>query len=158
MLITCQPKWSTKKSLSGELIVDGNPFGYFLTLPLGDGLPGSAIPPGTYSVTIGPSPKFIALAEKDAWHKIYMNQIPHLVGIPNRSNILVHVGNSVEQTDGCLLVGNTHSDDFIGASRACFAKLQPLIVAACLNPTEGCEITMLAMASNHDQVQEAIAG
>jgi len=160
MLLTCQPKWSTRKSLSGDLLVNSQYFCFFLTLPLGDGLPGSAIPPGRYSVTIAPSPKFQAIAEHDAWFKIYANQIPHLLGIPNRSNILIHPGNYPDNTEGCILVGNEHNIDFLGNSRTAFSRLQPMIVAATLNPLEGCELEMLSyeVNSNRDAVQAAVGG
>ena len=167
MLIQLDPKFSTKKSLSGELSVNGQQFCYFLTLPLGDGLPGSAIPSGKYPVTLGPSAKFQAIANKDAWYKQYMNVIPHIDNIPNRSTILVHTGNTPEQTEGCILVGNQHdglNPDFIGASKAAFARLWPLIDAA-IKSGEGCDLEMLpykdptiVTASNHDVVQEATSG
>ncbi len=158
MKITLNPKWSTPISLSGELLVDGNFECYWLTLPKGDGLPGSAIPPGLYSVIVAPSPKFQTIAEKDPWFKPYADSIPHIMGVPNRSNILIHVGNTPEQTEGCILVGLSHGRDFLGGSRAAFAELQPKIVAACMNPLEGCQLEMLELASNHDAVQEASAG
>jgi len=164
MKITLQPTTSTKSSLSGQLLVDGTSFGYFLTLPLGDGLPGSAIPVGKYPVTLGPSAKFQAIANKDAWCKQYMNVIPHIDNIPNRSTILIHTGNSPEQTEGCILVGSTLTTDWISNSKAAFAKLWPLIDAA-IKAGEGCELEMLAYhdpktitASNFEDVQSAANG
>ena len=159
MRIQLYPKWFTKNSMSGELSVDGIYECFFLTLPAGDGLPGSAIPPGLYSVTIAPSPKFETIAERDAWFKIYAPQIPHIMGIPNRSNILIHPGNVPENTEGCILVGNERNTDWLGQSRAAFAQLQPKIVAACRGPLEGCELQMMNPVSNNaDVIRAAVTG
>ena len=156
--IVLRPENATSRSLSGSLFVDGSFECYFLTLPKGDGLPGSAIPPGLYSVRIAPSPKFEAIAEHDAWFKLYADHIPHLMGIPNRSNILIHPGNYPDQTNGCILVGNSKGIDYLANSRAAFASLQPKIVAACSSALEGCELEMQEMASNHDTVMNASLG
>lgn len=155
MLITLKPIWSTPESLSGELLVDSERFCYFLTLPAKDGLPGSAIPPGTYNVTLSPSPKFQKIAQTSDWFKPYADSIPHINDIPNRSNILVHVGNDAEDTDGCILVGETHTEDSISGSRAAFARLHPLIAAA-----ESCTLEMLPydLPSNFFSVQQAANG
>src|SRR5215475_9581450 len=141
MRIDLQPTEGTPKSLTGDLLVNGEKFCFFLTLPLGNGLPGSAIPVGIYSVTISPSPKFLRVSGDD-WVARYANAIPHINGIPARSNILIHWGNDAHDTDGCILVGETLGTDFIGQSRKAFERLQPLIVAATANPLEGCELQM----------------
>ena len=44
-----------------------------------------------------------------------------------------------DDTEGCLLVGSTHSEDFVGNSRATFAKLFELIESAY---DKGDEITL----------------
>jgi len=135
--------------------VDDERFCYWLTLPAGNGLPGSAIPPGTYPVSVAPSPKFQKIAQTVDWWEQYANVIPHIDDIPNRSTILIHTGNSAKDTDGCILVGESHSDDFIGGSKAAFARLQPLIATA---PT--CELEMLPydLPSNFMSVQQATNG
>lgn len=92
----------------GELSIDGEKFCWTLELPLGDGGPGSAIPYGTYKVEVYPSPKFGRL-------------MPLLMDIPGRSNIEMHWGNTPENTDGCILLGNTMpGQNFIGNSRQTF--------------------------------------
>lgn len=156
MRILLQPRWNTAHSLSGTLSLDGAFQCFFLTLPKKDGLPGSAIPPGLYSVRISPSPKFLAV--QTPWVQQFAHQIPHILGIPNRSNILIHWGNTVVDTDGCILVGQSHREDFIGASRPAFEMLHARILLACANPQEGCDLQMMDVASNHDNVQSAVAG
>jgi hypothetical protein len=128
--ITLSPTNSNATALSGILTTDVGFECYFLTLPKGDGKPGSAIPPGTYPVTLAPSPKFIALATKQPWFLPYMNTIPHVNDIPGRSNILIHVGNTVEDTDGCILVGLALVGNMLANSRKAFATLHDLIAKA----------------------------
>jgi hypothetical protein len=99
-----------------------------LELPLGDGLPGSAIPPGTYPVVLAPSAKFEMV--QDSWVQGYATSIPHIINIPNRTNILIHWGNYVQDTDGCVLVGMIAEPDFIGRSRDAFAALHAKLAAA----------------------------
>jgi hypothetical protein len=130
----------------GRLAVDGVQFGYTLELPVRDGLPGSAIPDGTYDIHIVDSPHF-------------GRPMPLIVGIPNRSEIEIHWGNDVKDTRGCILVGD--SRDFssmqIYNTRATFAKLFPLIEAAVASP-DGCQITIETVQNNSEDVQAATAG
>ena len=142
MKIALVPTNSNAVALSGDLITDKEFRCYFLTLPRGDGLPGSAIPMGTYNVILAPSPKFQHLAETVDWFKPYADSIPHIEDIPGRSNILIHVGNTVKDTDGCILVGTTLQDNNLGGSRTAFASLMPLISEA-MDTGEGCTIEML---------------
>ena len=140
----------------GELYVDGSFECYTLELPVKDGLPGSAIPPGKYIIKMLPSPKFEL--STDPWVMKYAGAIPHVLGIPNRSNILIHWGNDAQDTEGCILVGATQGQDFIGNSRAAFTELWEQIE----NADPG-EIIILQVdggipqrVTNHDQVQQAI--
>jgi hypothetical protein len=53
----------------------------------------------------------------------FEQDMPLIVGIPNRSEIRIHWGNLPQQTDGCLLVGLASGPDFIGQSRLAFAAV-----------------------------------
>ena len=141
MRLVLQRKELTLISTIGEITINGVHECYTLELPVVDGLPGSAIPPGLYSITIAPSPKF--MKSTDPWVDLMADEIPHIMGIPGRSNILIHWGNRDIDTDGCILVGQTYGENFIGASRAAFGALQPKILIACSNSLEGCEIEVL---------------
>lgn len=62
------------------------------------------IPAGTYP---------IRLLKKGSHHERYSNRFPdihrgmlHLQDVPNFTGILIHVGNTEKDTDGCLLVGS----------------------------------------------------
>jgi hypothetical protein len=115
-------------STEGELSVDGLFAAYTLELPVKDGLPGSAIPPGTYPIVLAPSPKFLQV--RDSWVQRYASAIPHIINIPNRTNILIHWGNDAADTEGCVLVGLTREQDFIGRSRDAFAALHAKLLLA----------------------------
>jgi hypothetical protein len=111
----------TDVSTQGQLLIDGNPFCYTLELPVKDGLPGSAIPEGTYPVVLAPSPKF--MRSNDPWVLKFAQLIPHLYQIPDRTDILIHFGNTADDTEGCILVGTAAETNFIRNSREAFEKL-----------------------------------
>ena len=66
----------------------------------------TAIPCGTYKITMDVvSPKF-----KDrSWAKPYDGKLPRLIDVPNYEGVLIHVGNTAEDTSGCLLVGQNRA-------------------------------------------------
>jgi hypothetical protein len=70
----------------------------------------TAIPKGTYKVIINISNRF-------------KKTMPLLVDVPNFEGIRIHSGNTNHDTEGCILVGKTRGDDYIGGSRVAFAKL-----------------------------------
>lgn len=106
-------------STVGRLLVDGT----FECFTLEDGIRTNkvhgrtAIPPGSYRVTVTPSPRF----KKD---------LPRLHDVPNFQGVLIHPGNTSADTEGCILVGAQWQKgaEAIGQSRvafgALFAKIQ----------------------------------
>jgi Family of unknown function (DUF5675) len=113
--------WLTDESTIGTVYIDAVEQCYSLELPVKDGLPGSAIPRGTYKVITTYSPKF-------------KRNMPLIVDIPNRSDIRIHWGNTAADTDGCILVGTTHpGPDFIGDSRAAFDALYGNLLPAAVS-------------------------
>ena len=77
----------------------------------------TAIPAGSYEVVINFSERFQRL-------------LPLLLNVPNFDGVRIHAGNTAADTEGCLLVGETQSADFIGKSRAAFDALFPKLQAA----------------------------
>lgn len=70
----------------------------------------TAIPRGVYRVIITYSNRF-------------KKELPLLLDVPGFEGVRIHAGNFDSDTEGCILVGSTHSHDFIGNSRATFSKL-----------------------------------
>ncbi len=117
----------TAESTGGKLYIDGSFFCFTLELPIRDGLPGSAIPEGTFQVVSQWSPKF-------------GRSMPHLIGIPNRSEIEMHWGNVPADTEGCILLGLDRSQpDWIGNSRKAFDEFWPPFMQ---NVSDGVSITV----------------
>lgn len=102
----------TENSTVGELTVDG----LFQCYTLEDierevkVKSETAIPKGTYKVIINRSNRFKRL-------------LPLLIDVPGFEGIRIHSGNSNHDTEGCILVGETRSKDFIGKSRKAFNAL-----------------------------------
>jgi hypothetical protein len=83
-----------KDATIGHLFLSGKdfPLWHTIELPNLNNEPKiSCIPEGSYTVKAYTSPKF-----PDVWE---------LQGVPNRSKILVHTGNSTDDIKGCILVG-----------------------------------------------------
>jgi hypothetical protein len=77
----------------------------------------TAIPAGRYEVIINFSEHF-------------QRDMPLLVNVPGYEGVRIHVGNSDVDTEGCLLLGLSRAQDFVGDSRKAFAKFYPLLQAA----------------------------
>ena len=88
------------------------------------------IPEGTYK---------IEYRKEGGYHNKYSKRFPdihrgmlQLMDVPFFEYILIHCGNSDDDTDGCLLVGNVISqnitkDGFLGQSTDCYKRIYPII-------------------------------
>ena len=70
----------------------------------------TAIPRGTYEIELTMSNRFKKI-------------LPLLKNVPYFTGVRIHTGNFAEDTDGCILVGTTDGDDFIGHSKDAFNSL-----------------------------------
>ena len=111
----------------GELTIDGAHECWTLERDITEGK--GPIPAGRYQIVVTWSPAFGRL-------------MPLLVRVPGFDGIRIHPGNTVEDTLGCICVGETEGDAFIGASVAAFDALYPKIEAACAT-NEGCWIEIV---------------
>ncbi len=83
-------------------------------------IPGkTAITAGTYELAVNFSNRF-------------QKFLPLLLNVPNFEGVRIHPGNRPQDTEGCILVGQTKdpASDFIGQSQLAFAALFPKIKAA----------------------------
>jgi len=127
MKITIKRKWLDLESTISEIIVNGE----FLCYGLEDAVREiedkpveswkvygkTAIPYGTYPVEITRSSR---------WKKDMLQ----IMDVPGFSGIRIHSGNTDEDTDGCLLVGTTKGNNFIGNSRLALVRLYGIVQAA----------------------------
>ena len=117
----------TELSTQGSLSVNGI-FNCYTLEPKTREIPGqpvsawkvqdkTAIPLGTYTVTLDFSPKFD-------------RTMPLINDVPGFDGVRIHWGNYPHDTDGCCLVGETMANDFVGNSREAFNALYPQIANA----------------------------
>lgn len=87
----------------------------------------TAIPFGRYKVVLDiVSPKF----SKVATYNSIQGKLPRLLNVPHFEGILIHIGNTVADTDGCLLVGVKLYDGFITKSKDTFFRLYDILKQA----------------------------
>ena len=114
----------TDKFTEGRLFVDSRYFCDTLEpveRPVGVKVPGrTAIPYGNYLVTLDVvSPRY---SKKAAFDKIGA-RMPRILYVPGFEGILIHPGNTVDDTYGCILVGHKAGNGIITDSRNTFFNL-----------------------------------
>lgn len=70
----------------------------------------TAIPAGRYRVILTPSQRF-------------KRALPLLVDVPGFSGVRIHAGNTITDTEGCLLVGNHRGESRVAESRIALEAL-----------------------------------
>ena len=100
------------------------------------------IPEGLYKINFRKqlSPMAEKYQERYYWFKWHLE----IQDIPGFTHVYIHIGNSDDDTEGCILVGNTANnnqieDGFIGQSRSAFQDLYNVIKEA-LDDGEECTI------------------
>jgi len=90
------------------------------------------IPEGTYK---------LGLRTEGSTHFKYANRFPefhkgmlHVLNVPNFQFILIHIGNTEKDTEGCLLLGADKNEETmtIGRSTVAYRKMYPKVAAAIL--------------------------
>lgn len=97
----------------------------------------SAIPIGCYKVAMSiKSPKYSNFT-RYKWAKSYDGKLPRLLDVPGFEGILIHVGNTVKDTSGCILVGCNTMNGTLRRSTETFKRLMDeyLVPAAERNET-----------------------
>ena len=108
---------SVPSGLYGMLFIGNIPF--CLTLEpnwLNNARNKSCIPPGTYECIKYSGTKF---------KNVFL-----IKDVPERSGILIHAGNTTNDTEGCILVGHSFSNRGIINSQAAMAQLNEVLPTA----------------------------
>ena len=105
----------------GKLYIDGKYFCDTLEDTVrapGVKIPGkTAIPAGKYKIKLTESLRFKKL-------------MPRLENVPGFTGVLIHSGNTAEDTEGCILVGKNRVKGKVLDSRETFARLFKLLFVA----------------------------
>lgn len=84
----------------------------------------TAIPTGTYSVTLDiQSLKFSNYKQ----YSFCNGYLPRLVGVPGYDGVLIHIGNTTQDTDGCILVGQNKVKGQVINSTNTFKELYQML-------------------------------
>lgn len=83
----------------------------------------TAIPYGTYKIDMDTiSPKFSDFNKYPSYRK-YEGKLPRLLNVKDFEGVLIHIGNTTKDTNGCLLVGRNLSKGMVLNSTSTFYKL-----------------------------------
>ena len=76
----------------------------------------SCIPAGRYEVQM-------------LFSEHFQRKLPHLLNVPNRTNVMIHPGNTVNDSEGCILVGKNSAPGILTNSRDISDKLNAMLTA-----------------------------
>ena len=81
----------------------------------------TAIPTGIYKISLSiVSPKF---SVKKIYQEICKGKVPRLLNVPGYEGVLIHIGNTAEDSAGCILVGQNKVVGKVINSTETFRKL-----------------------------------
>lgn len=89
----------------------------------------TAIPTGKYEIVLNViSPRF----SSSAFYKTYANggRLPRLLNVKGFDGVLMHTGNSAQDSSGCLILGKNKVVGKVIESKETFKKLYPLLQEA----------------------------
>ena len=98
------------------------------------------IPKGKYKIKLRKEGGFNA-RYSERFPDIHVGML-HIVDVPNFEYILIHIGNTAEDTGGCLLVGDSQENNvlrkngFIGSSTQAYTRIYPEISSKLENGEE----------------------
>lgn len=85
----------------------------------------TAIPRGTYEITLNVvSPRF---GSKPFYKEVCDGKLPRLLNVKGFDGVLIHAGNTAEDSAGCLLVGQNKVKGQVINSQATFRELYKLL-------------------------------
>lgn len=88
----------------------------------------TAIPSGTYEITLNiKSPRF---GSKQFYANLCGGKLPRLLNVKGFEGVLIHCGNTEEDTNGCIIVGFNKVKGKVVDSKTAFTKLYPILKKA----------------------------
>ena len=88
----------------------------------------TAIPTGKYKINFEQfSPRF---GSRPFYQQVCNGMLPRLENVPGFDGVLIHCGNTVDDTSGCLLVGKNMVRGQVVESQATFKKIYPMLLQA----------------------------
>ena len=119
MKLRIERKWCNPGCTIGLMTVDGmNEYFTLEDVERETKIAGkTAIPKGTYNVSITPSNRF-------------KRDLPLIENVPGFEGVRIHPGNTAEDTEGCILVGRHKGPNYVSESRAAFNDLYKQIKGA----------------------------
>ena len=119
-------EWGT----SGNLYIDGKFYCHTLELPWKDNKrKESCVPEGKYNVVFREEPTPMTMKYRERYD--FFNFHLMLEKVKNRSGIYIHVGNTIKDSYGCILIGNgTNTDHYLSDSTKRYKDLYGRIAQA----------------------------
>lgn len=121
MTLTLKRGREQPHGILGSLYLDNKFLCFTLEEPWRDNKPRiSSIPEGTYKCI------------QHGWEpdtKVKFKRVWHLLNVPGRSAILIHAGNTIDDTEGCILVGLSATPNGVGRSRDAVDMLRRILPA-----------------------------
>ena len=88
----------------------------------------TAIPTGTYQITLNTvSPKY---SKRKYYKQLCGGKVPRLLGVKGYDGVLIHIGNTADDTAGCILVGENKKVGKVINSTKTFEKLYNILISA----------------------------
>jgi hypothetical protein len=109
----------TKKSTIGNLNIDST----FFCFTLEDRFPEDGIK--VKGETCIPAGRYEVVTD---WSNRFQRMMPHILNVPGFEGIRIHKGNTSSNTEGCILLGDLKSEDYIGHSKPAFDAFYILLV------------------------------
>lgn len=88
----------------------------------------TAIPTGKYKINFEQfSPKF---GNRPFYKQVCNGLLPRLENVPGFDGVLIHCGNTIDDTSGCLLIGKNKIRGQVVESQETFKRIYPILYKA----------------------------
>ena len=113
-----------------QFIDTGNNEGYWIT-ESGDKIKkvysATAIPTGTYKINLNEKSQKYSNFNRYSWARPFKGFLPRLENVPGFNGVLIHVGNSADDSSGCILVGSNKVVGRVINSTVTFYRLMNML-------------------------------